>query len=222
MFRYTLTNRWFFGVCLFLIVLSIGCNFWYQHELAPHRQQAEEVQQKKERNQKKDVNTKTTQMVTGTPGENKKTQTKDTLLSEIVSEAGKEMPLSPFGFGPYPDISPDFPEQKLFRIQHGSPEVELLDRVRVKLWKEGIRPDGIGYLHSTGLIYPTVRGTIYVRWGEFRGKKYISRLKCHPLDFFDISKFRYANEIPPHLKVLDFSEGINPYEYLNLSKEKNK
>ncbi len=222
MFRFTLTNRWFLGVCLFLIVLSIGCCFRYQHALAPDRQQAEEVQQKKERNQKKDVNTETTQMVTGTPGENKKTQTKDIQLNEIVSEAGKEMHLSPFGFGPYPDIPSDFPQQKLFSIHHGSPEGELLDRVRVKLWKEGIRPDGIGYLYSTGLIYPTVRGTIYVRWGEFRGKKYISSLKCHPLDFFDISKFRYENEIPPHLKVLDFSEGINPYEYLNLSKEKNK
>lgn len=222
MLQYTLTNRWFLSACLFLIVLSIVCYFWYQHELAPYRQQLEEAQQKKETNPKKDVNTKTTQMVIDTPAESKKTQIIDIPKNEIGSEAGKDMKVSPFGFGSYPDIPQDFPEQRLFSIHHGSPEGELLDRVRVKLWKEGIRYDGIGYLHSTGLIYPTVRGTIYVRWGEFRGKKYITRLKCHPLDFFDISKFRYENEIPSHLKVLDFSEGINPYEYLNLSKEENK
>ena len=200
MSREILTNRWFLGGCGFLIAFGIACYFWYQHELAPYRQQAADAQQQLEASE--EINIKP---IVEKP--------------KIETESADDVQMSSFGFGPFPEVPPDFPDQQVFKYQHGPTELELLDRVRVKLWKEGIRPDGIGYLDSTGLIYPTVRGTIYVRWGELRGKKYITRLKCHPFDSFDISKINSENDIPSHLKVLDFSEGIDPYEYLDLPKE---
>ena len=215
MCRDIFTNKWVIGSIALLIVITVGCVSWYRYDTAPYRKEAAESAEmfrQWETTQKADIESNI-EPVTDALVENiKPTTEKD--KSETA-----DVRVSPFGFGPYPEIPSDFPEQRLFDIQYGTPEAELLDRVRVKLWKEGIRPDGIGWLQSTGLIYPTVRGTIYVRWGEFRGKKYITRLRSHPVDHFDISKFPFENDIPSYLKVLDFSEGIDPYEYLGLFKE---
>lgn len=218
MSREILTNRWFLGGCGFLIAFGIACYFWYQHELAPYRQQAADAQQQLEISRDMDIENNL-KPVPNTPTENIKSTVSKPKEEADVAE---DVRVSPFGFGPYPDVPLDFPEQRIFKYRYGSAEQELLARVRIKLWKEGIQPDGIGYLVSTGLYYPTVRRTVYVRWGEVRGIKFISRLRCHPSDRFDASKINSEEDIPSHLKVLDFSEGIDPYKYLNLSKEIHK
>ena len=41
-------------------------------------------------------------------------------------------------------------------------------RVDVKLWKQGIRTEGIIISNGTGLVYPIIRGTIYVTWDDLR------------------------------------------------------
>lgn len=222
MVRDIFTNKWVVGSFGFLIVFDIACYSlsWYQQELAPYEQQTAETREQLEASHNNDKDSKVERELAANATDENIKLTAEKHKAETVSTADVKM--SPFGFGAYPEIPQDFPEQRIFNIPHGSVEGELLDRVRVKLWKEGVRPDGIGHLQSTGLIYPTVRGTVYVRWGEFRGKKYITRLRCHPADSFDITKFRFENEIPSDLKVLDFSEGINPYEYLDLPKEGNE
>lgn len=189
MARDIFTKRWIVGGIVLFFITAFGCAARYTHDTEP---------------------------AADAPTENIK-PTAEKHKPDTVSKT--DVRVSPYGFGAYPDIPSDFPQQRLFSNHYGTAEAELLDRVRVKLWKEGIRPDGIGWLQSTGLYYPTVRGTIYVRWGEFRGKKYITRLRSHPADHFDITKYRFVDDIPSHLKVLDFSEGIDPYEYLGLSKE---
>lgn len=44
MFRDFVMNRWVFGGVGFLIMLAIGCVFWYQHDTAPDRKDAAETQ----------------------------------------------------------------------------------------------------------------------------------------------------------------------------------
>ena len=210
------------GIAL-LILITVGCVYWYRYDTAPYRKEAAESAEKVRRwetTRKADIESKA-EPAADAPVE-KVTSTVKEPITETSAKAAENVRVSPFGFGPYPKIPPDFPEQRLFSNHYGTAEAELLDRVRVKLWKEGIRPDGIGWLQSTGLYYPTVRGTIYVRWGEIHGKKYITRLRSHPADHFDITKYRFVDDIPSHLKVLDFSEGIDPYEYLGLPKETDK
>ena len=223
MYRDIFTNKWVIGGIALLILITAGCVYWYKYDTAPYRREAdesaEEVRQW-EASQKAKIESKT-EPAADAPVE-KVTSTVKEPITETSAEATEDVRVSPFGFGPYPEIPPDFPQQRLFSNHYGTAEAELLDRVRVKLWKEGIRPDGIGWLQSTGLYYPTVRGTIYVRWAEIGGKKYITRLRSHPVDHFDITKYRFIDDIPSHLKVLDFSEGIDPYEYLGLSKETDK
>ncbi len=224
MVRDIFTNKWVIGSIALLIVIIFGCVSWYRYDIAPYKKEAAEsaeAARQWEADRKADIESKTEPAADVAPVE-KITPTVEKTITETSAEAAADVRVSPFGFGPYPDIPPDFPQQRLFSNHYGTAEAELLDRVRVKLWKEGVRPDGIGWLQSTGLYYPTVRGTIYVRWGEFRGKKYITRLRSHPADHFDITKYRFVDDIPSHLKVLDFSEGIDPYEYLGLPKETDK
>ncbi|MDE0482911.1 MAG: hypothetical protein OXI67_10060 [Candidatus Poribacteria bacterium] len=45
MFRDFLTNKWVLGGVGFLIVLSIACVLWYQHDTAPYRKAAAEAEE---------------------------------------------------------------------------------------------------------------------------------------------------------------------------------
>ena len=45
MYRDILTNKWVLGGIGFLIVLSVACVLWYQHDIAPYKQKAAEAEQ---------------------------------------------------------------------------------------------------------------------------------------------------------------------------------
>ena len=105
-----------------------------------------------------------------------------------------------------------------------------MDRVYVELWKRGENVVGMGTRDSTGLFYPTIRGTIYVEWGP-RWKIYglsfgrkVRHITGHPDDIERLrslqgeGKTLTARDIPSDLKVLDMSEGIDPFKFLNLPK----
>lgn len=152
----------------------------------------------------------------------------------------QEVRVSKFGFGPYPELPADFPWQDLFDPPYYSenpkdphkdnPNYELMDRLWVELWKRGENVVGVGTRHSIGLFYPTIPGTIYVEWGP-RWKvfgqgfgKSIRHVKGDPDDLDRLRSLRPEGEslterdIPSDLKVLDISEGIDPYKLLNLPK----
>ena len=144
--------------------------------------------------------------------------------AEILAEEEKaEMHVSPHGFGPYPEIPPDFPVQDIFRDPR-SASSELRDRVYVKLWKQGVRPDGITVRYDAGLVYPVVRGTVYLKWRVLAsGKRYAGRISGHPATVSSLRErssgrlgIIFEEDIPPSIEVLDYSEGINPYEFLDL------
>ena len=143
-----------------------------------------------------------------------------------------EVRVSKFGFGPYPELPADFPHQDLFDpATHSHPDYELMHRVWVELWKQGERGvSGMSTSRRTGLFYPTIPGTVYVEWGprwKVFGVEVGRRIRHIKGDPDDMTALRAAREegrpllesdIPSHLKVLDMSEGIDPYTFLDLPK----
>ncbi len=151
------------------------------------------------------------------------------LTAEVVEEPQR---VSPFGFGPYPQVPPDFPRDPIWEAvdmyekinQHGRgmmKAIELMDRVLIKLWNQGRRASSASM--SKGRVYPGFPNTVYVRWNYIEEPdgtmtRYAGRKTSGP----DIpeSVFDALSEgiIPPGIKVLDHdADGIDPYTFLNLN-----
>ena len=134
--------------------------------------------------------------------------------AEPVSEEQKaDIPVSPHGFGPYPDVPSDYFRTPVWAYPDSefTPGHELIDRVLITLWKQGIYSDG-GSIEN-GRVYPVKRGTVYVKW---KGD-YISDYIGHPDDDDEqiISILEDAGT-PAGITVLDYdTAGINPYQFLN-------
>ena len=147
----------------------------------------------------------------------------DDMVSEEEAPA-EEVPVSPFGFGPYPEIPRDYPARPTWErkgydtfSQDTQRELELLDRVLIKLWKQGER----GYRGGStanGKVYPHYKNTAYVRYGTTGdGRQYIARYKGDPAIRISPEQMR-RGELPAGImRVLDIdAEGIDPYQFLDL------
>lgn len=64
------------------------------------------------------------------------TREPDALISE-GEQVSEDVPVSPYGFGPYPEVPADFPFDASWTDL--PPEVELLTRVMIKAWNDGDR-----------------------------------------------------------------------------------
>ena len=94
---------------------------------------------------------------------------------------------------------------------------KLLEKVRIKLLNQGVDVRGAGM--ENGKVYPTIPGTVYIRWAnDGMGGRYIMDMSGHPDDDHDYIQERLeAGETPSGITVLEYDEaGINPYEYLDL------
>ena len=100
------------------------------------------------------------------------------LPDDMVSEEApaEDVPVSPFGFGPYPEVPEDY------IAGHGLPiwyehnfdnqpatetherNVELIDRVLIKLWKEG--KDVLSGFYRYGKVYPLYSKSAYVKYHD--------------------------------------------------------
>jgi hypothetical protein len=127
-----------------------------------------------------------------------------------------DVPVSPYGFGPYPELPPGYPKDYWDRRM--SKEHELLARVRIKLNVEGASM-------QNGLVYPNFPDTIYVEWDWNGNERYISRIMGHPdakraiRNTFPPSPLT-EKDIPANIKMFTLPNGgIDPYEFLNLKKE---
>ena len=139
------------------------------------------------------------------------------------AEEPEDVPVSPFGFGPYPEVPEDYPARPTWEragydtfSQDTQRELELLDRVLIKLWKQGER----GYRGGStdnGKVYPHYKNTAYVRYRTTEsGRRYIARYKGDPAIRISPEQLR-TGELPPYIRVLDIdSEGIDPYQFLDL------
>ena len=127
----------------------------------------------------------------------------------------EDVPVSPHGFGAYPEVPADFPRDVNWsNYEENLPIYELMARVQIKLWEQGQRAVGISA--ENGLMYPIIRGTVYIRWS--RSGKEVIELTGHPSDMSEaVLNQIEAGTIPAGLTVLDYeTAGIDPYEFLNL------
>lgn len=139
----------------------------------------------------------------------------------IEEASAQEVPVSPYGFGPYPELPPEwegaFPPVSL---KH-----ELMVRVSVKLREQGINVDGASM--EDGYVFPNIRGIYYVEWkvnGE--GMRYISAGTGHPEDGERIFRIRDEKgralteaDIPSDIQLVPYEEGrIDPYDFLGFQR----
>ncbi len=140
---------------------------------------------------------------------------------------------SPHGFGPYPDIPPDYPRQNLWdelerldevagrELGRSSINHELMHRVLIKLWNQGKKAEGAVLDSDNGRVYPMYEDTVYVKWTEVEEDngnidRYIGRYRCHP----SLKDYRDAVEMgtqPSWIKVVAMEDGgADPYSFLDL------
>ena len=248
MYRDIFTNKWVLSGIGFLIMLTVACVLWYQHDTAPYRQaasEAEELLRQSEVAKKVDVTDSETEQATDAPVESN-TPTAEKLVNENPAEvknnteaeiqvqqnetpsenaAESEVRVSPFGFGPYPEVPEDYPSVVVWLQSdyeelpsHAQKNFELMSRVLIKLWASGEKGFR-GASTYNGKIYPHYYDTVYIKVREYElpdGTKaqYISRRKSGP--HVNTAGVDLLNP-PSHLRVLDLeSSGIDPYQYLNL------
>ncbi len=151
-----------------------------------------------------------------------------------TEQSDQNVPVSPFGFGTYPKVPADFPddlqpiwtmsEEEKERLSGRQKDFELMSRVLIKLWNQGDR-DFIGVLRrdKDGKVYPTYPNTMYVtEWYETETKHGIIR---YPAACFGSAPgmppiFPYVMEhghAPEGIKFIDYkNRGYDPYEFLGL------
>ncbi len=169
-----------------------------------------------------------TQSSTVTPsvenGEMVSVENGETALMEKVET--DEVRISPFGFGPYPEVPEDMPGRHLYiSWEDRTPSSELLSRVLIKLWTSGEKNFRGGSTHE-GKIYPHYNDVVYVSRRPIIGKisgtiiGYVTHTKSGPHVNFTEDDLL---DPPPHLRVLDLeTSGINPYQYLDLPYKKGE
>ncbi len=127
--------------------------------------------------------------------------------------------VSKFGLGPFPPLPPDYPRQRW--VNYSSVKFELMDRVQLKLWEQGIRDiRGMGYDNLNGLIYLNRPNVVYVEYEYTETEDEINRslrVCGNPISEEDVEILRGGGTIPG-LTVLKMSDGIEPYSFLGLTK----
>ena len=149
----------------------------------------------------------------------------DTAVAVEDVPAGEEAPhgVSPHGFGPFPAVPPDYfrTAEEVWgeeRLRTMLPEHELLSRVQIKLWNQGIRTFGAKF--ENGLVYPAFDDVVWIVWADSvaaDGKMYVVRQFGSPSVINQYGDDIDEGIFPPHLTVYEFPDGgIDPYEFLGL------
>ena len=149
-------------------------------------------------------------------------------LAEEDAPAVEPPRVSLFGFGVYPEIPPDYPEQDAWdaieALYLTDPESarqhELMERVCIKLWQQGHYAEGVVYKSKTGLIYPLYPNTAYIEWDVWEEEDgTLSRYPASVLGGPGVGGYEedFAEGIiPPHITVIDYEDaGIDPYQFLD-------
>lgn len=243
MYRDILTNKWIIGSIAFLIVFAVACVLWYRYDTAPDRRgaakTAEQIRQW-ENTQKADTNNVTEDEVNTLAEDN--TLTADKPMEMPSEENTLPVKVSPYGFGPYPEIPPDFPadrmppwtwsdkkRQELIEFSK-VPDIlrdgELIYRVYIKMWNEGMRILPAAKVDpDTDRVYLKYPNTVYVTYGYTENpdgtrERIINSTEVYGVKVgVDITKEDILNgNIPDHITVKssDENEGVDPYSYLGL------
>ena len=248
MLRDLLSSRWFQGGFAFFL-LCVGGSLLYnwhvqrttESDMARHDRFLQGINQNATRPAETVTvpNTTETPGLVDTPDENTDTLVSDEsealpnedddfadafLLDDMVSEEAPaaDVPVSPYGFGPYPELPEGWPADQIWPCI--SADHELMARVMVKLAHQGTITKGS--IMENDLVYPTYPGAVYIRWAykEKNGALYIADVsgdedavdRISAIEETSGDTFKKA-DIPPDIKVLSFEEnGIDPYTFLNL------
>ncbi|MDE0017712.1 MAG: hypothetical protein OXU51_16135 [Candidatus Poribacteria bacterium] len=245
MLRDLLSSRWFQGGFAFF-VLCVGGSLLYSWHV--HRTTEAQFGKRTQpvvliENRSPSTNTAPvdfqTEGVTNTPDENSDTPISESteafpnetefadmadafLPDEIVSEEApaEEAVVSPFGFGPYPEVPADFPEQDIWddiSTSSMSPDHELIARVEIKLWTQGIHALGATYDGEHRLIYPIIDNVVYYEEKFGANGSVTRRALTSPATDDKYGSDLREGIIAPHLTVYYFPDGgIDPYEFLDL------
>lgn len=206
MARYFLTNKWVLSSVGFLIVLAVACVLWYQHDIAPYKQEVAEAEELlrlqiaikaadtgSETEQSTDISVdsetptaeKPINPITDIAPENRlgPAPSDEHAQPGIPALSKKEVRKSPFGLGPYPEIPEGYPGKGTFN--NSSIEHELMERVIVKMFADtGVYYSGATMDDDTGLVKLISKDRIYVSWGyaNINGvpTQYISGMSAHP------------------------------------------
>lgn len=138
-------------------------------------------------------------------------------------EIAEEVPVSPFGFGPYPEVPSDYPDQDVWSetaLRSMEPDHELIARVRIELWNQGVRTIGGVYDNGHRLIYPIIDDVVYIEWSDnpgIDGKPYVRRQLTTPAVSDQYYDDILKGTFPPNLTIYEFPDGgIDPYEFLGV------
>jgi len=254
-----LSKRWFQGGIVFCVVCVVGSLLYSWHvdyvtarEMARHDRFLQERREKQnETRPVKAENGNGTAERVETPTEQAANIATDTETPEFTSDPvsvdainafipdgvataeppAEEVPVSPFGFGPYPEVPADYPLRTPVWIQnpnlktvpdHAQRPFELMDRVLIQLWNQGHK-DITGASFRNGIVYPHHKNTAYVRYHQMKlpdgsVHRTISKIIGGP-DIAPFYKQIRDGNIPLHIKILDLdTSGIDPLTFLNEEK----
>ena len=256
MLRYYLTDKWILAGVAFLILFSLSCFLWYEYETAPYKQESIETSEIA-RQWKTDKAVTDNPVETGSPQApadstvsttekpinaitdvDMRSPGSDSTLAILTDQTPKSATLenvrvSPHGFGPYPKIPDGLPQG--FFDRELSRDHELLGRVRIKLYEQGIPTLGLS-IDQSGRVYPFDKNQVYITWNEttlpgLGNVKYITAIEGDASVIREIENNARARDpkipipmqieadIPTSVKVLDKSEeGFDAYAYLNLKR----
>ena len=201
MIRDIFTNKWILGGIAFLIIIAGGCLLRYQYTIARYEKEAAETaefarqwekdqQGKQERSTDPETASPQAPADSDTPTAEKQstTVTKDTEPAQAqneteTAETETEVKVSPYGFGPYPEVPEGFTKNVGIPIwmyidrfgpihpdyiKHGFDirAQELIGRVLIKVWQDD--PESRRYMeggfHRNGKVYVNYSNRAYVRY----------------------------------------------------------
>ena len=261
MFRDLLSSRWFQGGFAFF-VLCVGGSLlysWHVHrtteaEFGKRPQPVVSIENRSPSTSTAPVDIQT-EGVTNTPDENTETPMSDDPEAETIDETddladaflpddlvseeeapAEEEAVSPFGFGPYPEVPTDYPFTPFWlrpppkgnKSRERLMRKELLSRVMVKAWTDGdhnfVGATGNG--SGDGKVYLTYPNVIYVEYGEPDENDdgdLIRPIKDALSASYTLSQEEMRNgETPAGFTVIEYDDaGYDPYTYLDLPSGKN-
>lgn len=249
MYRELLTNKWVLSGIGFLIVLSVACVLWYQQDTAAFRQtvvDTEKLHLQPEIPNKNDFQTENTSnlSVESTEPTTEKPITQITdKVAETSTPSVESLPnstqktqnqekiatVSPHGFGPYPEVPEDYlakhgmpawESAALTGMPPLPPHLELLQRVMIKLWKDGDKQWTGATTGKNGKIYVQYPNRAYVR---YKTRQYPDGTKRREIAQWQSGGMPQPrnNEIPSTMEIIDLDSqdaGLDPYTILGINK----
>ena len=255
MLRYLLSSRAILAGVVFFVVVVGGSLLYSRHvrrtidaELTRTDALLQQLKEKNEtptENQAVHISTETE-----TPGDDAEhLDVADAFLpDDFVSEEepAEEVPVSPFGFGPYPEVPEGYlgtvpwhwSEEFIAKLEKALGEglklrgisftehlkiSELMARVGIKLLNEGRSCSGMTSSDQTGLFYPGEPDVLYVKWREVTDpngevRRYMSSTIGTAISGLSIAARQGREPLPDWIEIRSLEDGIDPYEFLGLNR----